>query len=60
MLKKIFKTILVLSLCVGLTLPTNAAVSVSDGSAFVTKAEFAADLNNLWYMEWCKANFSTR
>ena len=47
MLKKIFKTILVLSLCVGLTLPTNAAVSVSDGSAFVTKAEFAADLNNL-------------
>ena len=47
MLKKIFKTILVLSLCLGLTLPTNAAVSVSDGSAFVTKAEFAADLNNL-------------
>ena len=47
MLKKIFKTILVLSLCVGISLPTNAAVSVSDGSAFVTKAEFAADLNNL-------------
>ena len=47
MLKKIFKTILVLSICVGISLPTNAAVSVSDGSAFVTKAEFAADLNNL-------------
>ena len=47
MLRKLFKTILVLSLCVGISLPTNAAVSVSDGSAFVTKAEFAADLNNL-------------
>ena len=47
MLRKLFKTILVLSLCIGISLPTNAAVSVSDGSAFVTKAEFAADLNNL-------------
>ena len=47
MLNRIFKTILVLSLCIGISLPTNAAVSVSDGSAFVTKAEFAADLNNL-------------
>ena len=47
MLKKMLKTILVLSLCIGVVLPTNAAVSVSDGSAFVTKAEFAADLNNL-------------
>ena len=47
MLKKMFKTIFVLSLCIGVVLPTNAAVSVSDGSAFVTKAEFAADLNNL-------------
>ena len=36
MLNRIFKTILVLSICVGVTLPTNAAVSVSDGSAFVT------------------------
>ena len=36
-----------MSLCVGISLPTNAAVSVSDGSAFVTKAEFSADLNNL-------------
>ena len=47
MLNRIFKTILVLTICLGLTIPTNAAVSVSDGSAFVTKAEFSADLNNL-------------
>ena len=47
MLRKVFKTILVLTVCLGLTIHTNAAVSVSDGSAFVTKAEFAADLNNL-------------
>ena len=47
MYKRIYKTILLLSLCVGVVLPTNAAVSVSDGSAFVTKAEFSADLNNL-------------
>ena len=47
MLKKIFKTIFIMSICVGISIPTNAAVSVSDGSAFVTKAEFAADLNNL-------------
>ena len=47
MLRKMFKTILVLSLCLGVALPANAAVSVSDGSAFVTKAEFSADLNNL-------------
>ena len=44
---KIFKKLVILILCMGLPLPTNAAVSVSDGSAFVTKAEFAADLNNL-------------
>ena len=47
MLNKVFKTILILSICLGLTLPTNAAVSVSDGSAFVTKSEFNSDLNNL-------------
>ena len=47
MVKRIFKTILLLSMCLGLTISTNAAVSVSDGSAFVTKAEFSADLNNL-------------
>ena len=47
MLNKVYKTILILTITLGLTIPTNAAVSVSDGSAFVTKAEFAADLNNL-------------
>ena len=38
---------LILSICFGITILSNAAVSVSDGSAFVTKAELAADLNNL-------------
>ena len=47
MINKIFKTILIFTIVVGISLPTNAAVSVSDGSAFVTKAEFAADVNNL-------------
>ena len=47
MYNKIFKTIFISILCMGISLPTNAAVSVSDGSAFVTKAEFSADLNNL-------------
>ena len=47
MLKRIFRTILVLSLILGIAIPSNAAVSVSDGSAFVSKAEFSADLNNL-------------
>ena len=47
MLKRVFKTILILSICLGITLPTNAAVSVSDGSAFITKSEFDADVNNL-------------
>ena len=47
MINKVFKTILILMISLGLSIPTNAAVSVSDGSAFVTKAEFAADLNNL-------------
>ena len=47
MINKIFKTGLILAICVGISIPTNAAVSVSDGSAFVTKAEFSADLNNL-------------
>ena len=36
MLKKVYKTILILTITLGLTIPTNAAVSVSDGSAFVT------------------------
>ena len=47
MFKKLFKSVLLFSICIGVTVPTNAAVSVSDGSAFVTKSEFNADLNNL-------------
>ena len=47
MLKRIFRTILVLSLILGIVIPSNAAVLVSDGSAFVTKSEFDADVNNL-------------
>ena len=47
MKNKMYKTLLVLIICLGITIPTNAAVSVADGSAFVTKAEFTADLNNL-------------
>ena len=47
MFRKIFKTILILTICFGLTLPSNAAISVSDGSAFMTKTEFMADINNL-------------
>ena len=47
MLNRVFKTIFILTLCLGITLPTNAAVSVSDGSAFITKSEFNSDLNNL-------------
>ena len=47
MISKIIKKLIILNICLGLTIPTNAAVSVSDGSAFVTKAEFSADLNNL-------------
>ena len=47
MMKFIFKTIFIFSLIISMVIPTYAAVSVSDGSAFVTKAEFSADLNNL-------------
>lgn len=37
-----------LTLCLGITLPSNAAgVSVSDGSAFITKSELSYQLNNL-------------
>lgn len=42
-----YKKFIVLFVCISVTLPTNAAVSVSDGSAFVTKSEFNADVNNL-------------
>ena len=48
MYKKVFKTIFIMSLCLCLTLPSNASqVSVSDGSAFVTKSEMSYELNNL-------------
>ena len=45
---KIFKLFVSISLILTISLVNSfAAISVSDGSAFVTKAEFAADLNNL-------------
>ena len=48
MLRKVFKTILIFSICIGITIPTNAgSVSLSDGSAFVTKSELSYELNNL-------------
>lgn len=48
MLNRIFKTIFILSLCIGISLPANAGnVSVSDGSAFITKSEMSYQLNNL-------------
>ena len=47
MINKVFKTILIITICFGLTIPSNAAISVSDGSAFMTKTEFMADINNL-------------
>lgn len=48
MIKKAFKTIFILSLCLGITIPANAgSVSVSDGSAFITKSEMSYQLNVL-------------
>ena len=47
MMKSIIKTTFIICLCFSFVVPTNAAISVSDGSAFVTKAEFSDDLNNL-------------
>ena len=45
---KIFKLFVSIALILSISLINSfAAISVSDGSAFVTKAEFAADLNNL-------------
>ena len=45
---KILKFFISFSLILSVSLINSlAAISVSDGSAFVTKAEFAADLNNL-------------
>ena len=48
MKNRIFKTILIMTLCLGITLPANAGgTDVSDGSAFITKSEMAYQLNNL-------------
>ena len=48
MIKKVFKTIFILTLCLGISLPANAGnVDVSDGSAFITKSEMSYQLNNL-------------
>ena len=47
MIKKIFKTIFIISLCFASIINSNAAVSVSDGSAFLTKSELQSNLNNL-------------
>ena len=46
MFKRIFKSILIINICLS-NIISQGAISVSDGSAFVTKAEFSADLNNL-------------
>ena len=46
MLKRIFKTIFILVLCFGTVTSTHAAVtSVSEGSSFITKAEFTSLVN---------------
>ena len=48
MIKKVFKTIFILTLCLSISLPANAgSVQVSDGSAFITKSEMAYELNSL-------------
>ena len=48
MIKRVFKTIFIFTICLGITLPSNAGnVSVSDGSAFITKSELTYELNNL-------------
>ena len=48
MLNRVFKTIFILSLCLGITLPSNAGgVQVSEGSAFITKSEMSYKLNSL-------------
>ena len=46
-MKRTFRIILTISICLSICIPANAAVSVSDGSAFITNAEFNAGLNNL-------------
>lgn len=41
------KFLIILSLIISLTIPSYSAVSVSDGSAFITKSESDAEFNNL-------------
>lgn len=46
MFRRIFKTILILNICFGVVTSTHAAVTVvSDGSSFITKAEFKSLAN---------------
>ena len=48
MLNRVFKTIFILTLCLGISLPANAGnVNVSEGSAFITKSELSYQLNVL-------------
>lgn len=47
MSKKTFKKIILTFLILSISFSANAAISVSDGSAFMTKTEFMADINNL-------------
>ena len=48
MIKKVFKTIFILTLTLGISLPANAGTAnVSEGSAFITKSEMSYQLNNL-------------
>ena len=46
MIRRLFKIVFIIML-ISQSILSFAAISVSDGSAFVTKAEFSADLNNL-------------
>lgn len=46
-MKNLIKRLFILNLIFTLSFPTYSAISVSDGSAFVTKAEFQKDKNNL-------------
>ena len=47
MRNRFFKTIIIFCICIGITIPVNAAVSVSDNSAFITKAEALAVAQSL-------------
>lgn len=47
MIYRILKNTLIISICLCTSVTSFAAVSVSDDSTFITKAEFAADLSNI-------------